>query len=431
MQFLTNLNLNQNELQNARVQNVSSDPATGSSVAGQIIFNTTSNVFKYFDGAQWVAAGAGSIVSFDFQTDDSNTTTVNDSDTIIIAGGTSGIDTSISGDTITISLADITNAELQNDSIDITNSDGHLIIGNSGTVALGGSIAIETQNLVDTIEDQTVGGNKTFSGDTIFNGDVTINGTTTTVDSTNLLVEDPLIVVAKNQTGASPSLDAGLVVERGDADSMGMFWDESDDEFVFANISTEDGSTAGDVAISSYVDVKMGNLETTGQLEIGNVPSTGSPSHFLVRGGDNLVREIGVNTLLQSEAVTDVTGSGNAPITVTVTEGGAGDHNVDVDIALATDGDARTGTTEDVVLTPASLRATEHVDTVTGDGSATSHTITHNMGTTDVFVQVYEVTTGETVYPEITRTSTSVVTIGITPAAPLNKEYKVLIKTIA
>lgn len=58
--FLTAINLNKNELQNARLQNLTSDPATGQSVAGQIYFNTTSNTFKYFDGTAWQTLGTGS-----------------------------------------------------------------------------------------------------------------------------------------------------------------------------------------------------------------------------------------------------------------------------------------------------------------------------------------------------------------------------------
>lgn len=427
MNFLTNLNLNTNQLLNGVVHNVGTDPATGT--AGQIIFNTTSSTFKYYDGSNWVETGAGSIQSFNFQTDDSNTTTVNDSDTITVTGASAGIATSISGDTVSITLADITNAELQNDSIDITNSDGHLVIGNSGTVALGGTIAIETQNLVDTVENQTIGGDKTFSGATIFNGDVTINGTTTTVDSTNLLVEDPLIVVAKNQTGASPSLDAGLIVERGDEDSMGMFWDESADEWVFVNAGTENGSTSGNVGISSYVAVRAGNA-TFEQVTVSGLTQNNAATSMIVENA-GVLQKADLATVLESNSVVDITSTDTTPVSVSVTDSGSGVRNIDVAVTLATDGDARTGTTADSVLTPSSLRATEDVQTLTGDGTSTSFTITHNMGTKNVLVQVFEVTTGETVYPEITRGNDSSVTIGMTPAPADQKEYTVLIKSIA
>ena len=50
MIYLTNLNLNKNELQNARIQNLAADPA--SPVSGQIWFNSALGQFKYYDGTQ-------------------------------------------------------------------------------------------------------------------------------------------------------------------------------------------------------------------------------------------------------------------------------------------------------------------------------------------------------------------------------------------
>ena len=73
-----------------------------------------------------------------------------------------------------------------------------------------------------------------------------------------MLVEDPLIVVAKNVSGA-PSFDAGLIVERGAQPNTGWIWDESQDQWAAVN-TTETGSTAGNVTIDSYANMRCATM---------------------------------------------------------------------------------------------------------------------------------------------------------------------------
>lgn len=55
MKYLVNLDLSQNELQNAKIQNLAVAPA--SPVAGQIYFNTASNKYFGYNGSKWVDLG--------------------------------------------------------------------------------------------------------------------------------------------------------------------------------------------------------------------------------------------------------------------------------------------------------------------------------------------------------------------------------------
>ena len=70
----------------------------------------------------------------------------------------------------------------------------------------------------------------TFS-DVIVSGNLTIQGTQTTVDTNNLVVNDAIITVASSQSG-TPSLDAGIEVERGTSANALLIWDESQDRWI-------------------------------------------------------------------------------------------------------------------------------------------------------------------------------------------------------
>ena len=56
--FLNTVDLNKNQLNNAAIQNLTADPATG--VEGQIYFNTVDEALKIYAGGSWVEVGATS-----------------------------------------------------------------------------------------------------------------------------------------------------------------------------------------------------------------------------------------------------------------------------------------------------------------------------------------------------------------------------------
>ena len=68
------------------------------------------------------------------------------------------------------------------------------------------------------------------TGDVVVEGNLTVNGSTTTLNTTELQIEDNKITLNKNVT-ASPTLDAGIVIERGTSVDSALNWNETFDKW--------------------------------------------------------------------------------------------------------------------------------------------------------------------------------------------------------
>ena len=95
---LTDLNMNQNELQNAVIQNLASAPANP--VAGQEYFNTTDHKKYIYNGTSWVdETSQGQIYTFSTGlTETSGTVTLNKATSNALGGVIAGSNTSIAND---------------------------------------------------------------------------------------------------------------------------------------------------------------------------------------------------------------------------------------------------------------------------------------------------------------------------------------------
>lgn len=82
----------------------------------------------------------------------------------------------------------------------------------------------------------------TFTGtvttnDLTVSGNLTVSGTTTSINTETLTVDDNIIVLNNNATGA-PSQDAGIEVERGSSTNVQLRWNETNDKWQFTNDGT-------------------------------------------------------------------------------------------------------------------------------------------------------------------------------------------------
>jgi hypothetical protein len=118
-----------------------------------------------------------------------------------------------------------------------------------------------------------------WSSDITVKGNLTVEGTTTTIESTVTTIADPLVIYSQGTTG-TPTKDSGFIVERGCSANVGFLWDESADEFAVVGCTSETGTTAGNVTISGYGNLRanigymQGGLHTSGCIVLTNAATT-------------------------------------------------------------------------------------------------------------------------------------------------------------
>lgn len=270
IRYLNNISLESNQIQNVRLQNLASDPSPLG--AGQIIYNTSTNSLKYYNGTAWVnldgtgdisaviagagltgggtsgdvtlnvGAGTGIAVGVDTVSLShlglENLTDPN-ADRIFFwddsAGSSQWLEVStasginISG--TTLQLGSIPNSSLANSSVTYTAGAG---LTGGGTVALGGSATLDVgagtgitvnandvqlknagslnNNAVlkwDSSNGQLVNSLMTDDGSTVtIAGNLDVNGTTTTIDSVIVSIGDNMMQYAN--ANVANSVDIGF-----------------------------------------------------------------------------------------------------------------------------------------------------------------------------------------------------------------------------
>lgn len=112
----------------------------------------------------------------------------------------------------------------------------------------GGKIGTASQTGILTLGSDGVA---TFSSGVIIDGNLTVNGNVVTLNTETLTVEDNIILLNKNVTG-TPSVDAGLEVERGDSANVRFYYDEGTDQWKFTNDGTTYYAVPTGIPINSF-----------------------------------------------------------------------------------------------------------------------------------------------------------------------------------
>ena len=315
IKYLNNLDLNKNQLQQAVIQTASSDPS--SPVAGQIYYNTTDNVIKFYNGSAFVSAG-GDLTAITSAT----------TDQLTIANGTGPIP----------ALTVVTGA--------VTNGGTALATGDQIYDFVTVGINARIQNVTDPTSAQDAA-TKAYV-DSVATGLLEYKG-------------------GYNASTNSPALTGG------------------------SNIASDKGDTYTVTADGTFISeqVRVGDVIIV--EEAISASSTPALSKF---------------TIVQS--------------------------NVDLATAAATAGAAVKGISgydSNNFSVSSGFVSLKKFSANIGDGTNTSYTVNHALGSRDVIVQLYDNSSYDTVFADVVRTDANNVAITF-GAAPSTNDIRVLIQKI-
>jgi len=239
--FLANLNLSQNELQNARIQNLTTTQinAISPAVEGQIAYDTTLDVLKYYNGAAWTALSVGG----------GTVTAVTGTGAIASTGGTTpaisiaDATTSVKG-AVTLSDSTSTTSSVLAATPTAVKSAYDLAAGKASSAdKLSVFAATTSAELAGVISDETGTGALVFANtptlvtpnigvatgtSLVLSGDLTVNGTTTTVNSTTVAVDDKNIELGSVTSPTDAGADGGGITLKGTTDKTFNWVDATD-----------------------------------------------------------------------------------------------------------------------------------------------------------------------------------------------------------
>jgi hypothetical protein len=487
IKFLAGIDLGKNELQNAVIQNLATTNAPGSPVTGQIYYDTTLKDLRVYDAGNgsWENIGAYTLPTASTSTKGG---VILDGTTIGIAIGVISVKnggigtTQLAADAVT--GAKIADAAISGEHLDITaisdqgdlgnnlvSGDSFLVLDASANTNAGGlaeatignlqsymqsnltfttntDVDVSAANLLsrlagfdstDTVRIGDSGNDTTVE----IRGNLTVTGTTTTVNTETINLADNIILLNSNLSDEGTATDGGIEINRGSSTNAVLYWDESATRWTMDNgddgqhyqIPLSDTNTQR--TDESIRDVTTAQLVTNGSHT--NLTATDDDSG----NGIDLAVATATDSAIGVGRVAAATGAISVAVssgvfTVDVATASATAEGV---VELATSSEAVTGTDAGRAMTPATttaaINANSYATTISGTDGDVSYTVTHNLGTRDVIVQVIDYgnagtgATYETVYAEVTRNAANTCLVRVGSAPGTSQDYRVLVTKVS
>lgn len=218
-------------------------------------------------------------------------------------------------------------------------------------------------------------------------GDLTVNGTTTTVNSTTVTVDDKNLELGSVSSPSDAGADGGGITLKGTTDKT-ITW-----------VNSTDAWTS-----SEHIDLASGKAYYINGTS--------------VLSGNTLGSGITASSLTSVGTITSGTWNGTD---IAVADGGTGASSA----ADARTNLASTSSSGLTTSTPVLARIASQNCAASSTGVSTT-TVVHNLGTTSVIVEVFEVATGMTVIADVTRNNTNQITV-VMNGTISSGDYKIVV----
>jgi hypothetical protein len=468
--FLTNIDLNSNELRNGVIHNLATDPETGA--AGQLYFNTVDQVLKFYNGStsQWEAVGSveaigdavadllesGTGISLSYD-DEDGTLTIANTGVTSVSGTSNEVVVSASAGAVTIGLPDSITVDVTGD---VTgNADTATALESARTISLGGSLSgsvsfdgsSDVTITADIVADAVALGSDT-TGDYVASVSGSGDGISVTGsgEGASITIENTGVTSVSGTTNqVTVSASTGLVtiglpddvtiggdlIVTGDLTVSGSVTTlNTETLLVEDNQITLNSNVTGTPAVNAGIEVERGDLANAElvwdeNLDLWRAGLSGSVTTISLEGHSHVAADVtdfndAVDDeidayLVGSDSISITSGSIDATLAASASYltkvGGLAVDKASLETALVSDGFPK--------------KYAEGNSSLTSTGGVCTWTVTHSLGTKDVTVQVYEVAADYAqVEVDVQHTSTSAITVKINSASTIAADtYRVVV----
>jgi hypothetical protein len=152
-------------------------------------------------------------------------------------------------------------------------------------------------------------------------GNLIVDGATTYVETTNLKIEDSIIILNKNNSGAI-DIDSGIMIERGaSGNNAAIYWNEGDDVFkAVLTTSGHDTTSISDTALANIrVAEPVDNSDAaTKNYVLAQVVSASGMTNFSIVGDDSTGVTVGDGDDVKIAGGSNISAAVTNPDTITI-----------------------------------------------------------------------------------------------------------------